>query len=100
MLLRRIGIGMPVLIDSAGMIRNTGEFIMTTYTGENLNRVAFPLGGIGAGMICLEGTGALSHVSLRHRPAIFNATCMFSALCIRGDERVARVLEGPVTTLG
>ncbi|MBN1766244.1 MAG: hypothetical protein JW860_13370 [Sedimentisphaerales bacterium] len=26
------------------------------YTGTNLNRVAFPIGGIGAGMICLEGT--------------------------------------------
>jgi len=33
------------------------------YTGENLTRIGFPMGGIGAGMICLEGTGALSHVS-------------------------------------
>ena len=40
------------------------------YAGEYLNRVAFPLGGIGAGMICLEGTGALSHVSLRNRPEV------------------------------
>ena len=38
-----------------------------SYTGEHLNHVAFPLGGIGAGMFCLEGTGALSHVSLRGR---------------------------------
>ena len=29
------------------------------YTNEFLNRVAFPMGGIGAGMICMEGTGAL-----------------------------------------
>ena len=34
------------------------------YEGETLQRVAFPLGGMGAGMLCLEGTGALSHVSL------------------------------------
>jgi hypothetical protein len=27
-------------------------------TNEFLNRVAFPMGGIGAGMICMEGTGA------------------------------------------
>ena len=33
------------------------------YTGEYLNQVGFPLGGIGAGMICLEGSGALSSVS-------------------------------------
>ena len=33
------------------------------YTGQHLNRVAFPIGAIGAGMVCLEGTGAISHVS-------------------------------------
>ena len=42
------------------------------YTGEYLNRVAFPIGGIGAGMFCLEGTGAISHMSVRKRPEIFN----------------------------
>ena len=26
------------------------------YSGDYLNFVAFPLGGIGAGMICLDGT--------------------------------------------
>jgi transposase len=36
------------------------------YTGANLDHVAFPMGGIGAGMICLEGTGMLSHYSLRN----------------------------------
>src|SRR6266568_4059015 len=30
------------------------------YTGEHLHHVAFPLGGIGAGMVCLEGAGARS----------------------------------------
>ncbi len=66
------------------------------YTGEFLNRVAFPLGGIGAGMICLEGTGALSHFSLRNKPEIFNEPCTFSAICIKGKRNLARVLEGPV----
>ena len=41
------------------------------YSGERLSRVAFPMGGMGAGMICLEGTGALSHVSLRNKPEVF-----------------------------
>ena len=41
------------------------------YAGSFLNRVAFPMGGLGAGMICLEGSGALSHVSLRNRPEVF-----------------------------
>jgi len=66
------------------------------YSGEQLNRVAFPMGGIGAGMICLEGTGALSHVSLRNHPDVFNEPLTFAAICIKGKMNVARVLEGPV----
>jgi hypothetical protein len=31
----------------------------SVYEGENLNRLAFPIGGIGAGMFCLEGNGAI-----------------------------------------
>src|SRR4051812_36424102 len=54
------------------------------YSGDFLNHIAFPLGGIGAGMICLEGTGALSHVSLRNRPELFNEPCVFAALSIKG----------------
>ena len=65
----------------------------TAYTGERLNRIAFPLGGMGAGMICIEGSGAFSHVSLRHRPDVFNEPLMFAAVAVKG---AARVLEGPV----
>jgi len=68
----------------------------TELTRERLNRVAFPLGGLGAGMICLEGTGALSHVSLRHRPEIFHEPMTFAAICVKGASDTARVLEGPV----
>ena len=66
------------------------------YSGARLNRVAFPLGGLGAGMICLEGTGALSHVSLRNKPEVFNEPCTFAAISVKGASRAARVLEGPV----
>jgi len=47
-------------------------------------------------MICLEGTGALSHVSVRNQPDIFNEPCVFSAICVKGEENIARVLEGPL----
>ena len=47
-------------------------------------------------MICLEGTGALSHVSLRGHPDIFNEPMVFAALCVKGEPNIARVLEGPV----
>jgi uncharacterized protein (DUF608 family) len=66
------------------------------YRGEYLNRVAFPLGGLGAGMLCLEGTGALSHVSLRNKPEVFHEPCLFAAVAVKGATPVARVLEGPV----
>jgi hypothetical protein len=66
------------------------------YEEETLSRVAFPLGGMGAGMLCLEGTGALSHVSLRHQPNIFNEPCVFAAVFVKGEPNRARVLEGPV----
>ncbi len=66
------------------------------YTGDNLNRVAFPIGGIGSGMICLEGTGAFSHVSLRNKPDVSNSPFLFAALSIKGLKNGAKILEGPV----
>ena len=72
-----------------------GGVYNSEYAGPRLNQVAFPLGGIGAGMICLEGTGALSHVSLRNRPDVYNEPCVFAAIALKG-KKIARVLEGPV----
>ncbi len=66
------------------------------YENEYLNRIAFPMGGIGAGMICLEGTGGISHVSVRNKPDIFNEPFMFSAISIKGLKNGAKVLEGPI----
>jgi uncharacterized protein (DUF608 family) len=66
------------------------------YTGSYLQRVAFPIGGMGAGMFCLEGTGAISHMSVRHNPEMFNEPSMFAAISIKGAPGSARVLEGPV----
>src|SRR5215212_5020942 len=67
-----------------------------TYSGEYLNRVAFPIGGMGAGMFCMEGTGAISHISVRNKPEIFNEPGFFAAISIRGLKNGAKVLEGPV----
>lgn len=66
------------------------------YTGENLDRIAFPIGGMGTGMFCIEGTGAISNMSLRHHPDVFNEPCMFAAVNVKGVENGAKVLEGPV----
>lgn len=66
------------------------------YKGEFLNRIAFPIGGMGAGMFCLEGTGAISNMSVRHQPNIFNEPCMFAAIHVKGYDKGSKVLEGPV----
>ena len=66
------------------------------YSGENLNRLAFPMGGLGAGMICLEGSGAISHVSVRNTPDIFNEPFLMAAIAVKGFENGTKILEGPV----
>lgn len=66
------------------------------YSGKNLNKIAFPIGGIGAGMFCIEGTGAISHMSVRNRPEVFNEPCMFAAISLKGVKNGAKVLEGQV----
>ncbi|HMF71809.1 MAG TPA: GH116 family glycosyl hydrolase [Flavitalea sp.] len=67
-----------------------------TYTGEFLNRIAFPIGGIGAGMFCLEGGGAISHMSIRNRPEVFNEPGLFGAIWVKGAKNGAKIAEGPV----
>jgi uncharacterized protein (DUF608 family) len=66
------------------------------YSGKYLNRVSFPIGGLGAGMICLDGNGAFSHVSVRNKPDIMNTPFMFAAISVKGLENGAKILEGPV----
>ncbi len=67
-----------------------------SYSGDYLSRIAFPIGGLGAGMFCLEGTGYISHMSVRNRPDIFHEPGMFAALHVVGLEQGSKVLEGPV----
>jgi uncharacterized protein (DUF608 family) len=67
------------------------------YEGQHNNFVAYPLGGIGAGMICMEGTGALSHVSLWHKPSVNYEPMVTAAITVKDPAgNKALVLEGPV----
>ncbi|MBE7175459.1 MAG: hypothetical protein INR69_03600 [Mucilaginibacter polytrichastri] len=102
-----IGIGaMPSAVLAGGkenepaQEKNTGEkgsrarAYNGAYEKSNLDRIAFPVGGIGAGMFCLEGRGSISHMSVRHNPEMFNEPAMFAAISIKGKENGAKVLEG------
>src|SRR6187402_3065207 len=61
------------------------------YKGENLNRIAFPIGGMGSGMFCVEGNGAISHMSVRHKPEVFHEPGMFGAIHVKGIEKGTRI---------
>ncbi len=78
------------------VLKKDGHEYNGSYSGKNLDRIAFPIGGIGAGMFCIEGTGAISHMSVRNRPEVFNEPPMFAAISVRGIENGALVIEGPV----
>jgi uncharacterized protein (DUF608 family) len=75
---------------------NAKHSFNSAYSGEYNNRIAFPIGGIGAGMFCLEGTGAISHMSVRNNPEMYYEPGMFAAICLKGTENRAIVLEGQV----
>lgn len=66
------------------------------YTGRKLDCVAYPLGGMGAGMFCLQGTGMIGQMSVRNHPDLYNEPDMFAAVCIKGEKNIARVLEGQI----
>ena len=92
-----------IILSSFSSCQNQGPNIMQQkseytkeYKGDDLNRIAFPIGGMGAGMFCLEGTGAISNMSVRHQPNIFNEPCMFAAVHVKNYKNGSKVLEGPV----
>ena len=66
------------------------------YKENFLNRVAFPIGGLGAGMFCLEGSGAISHMSIRSKPDVFNEPGLFGAISVKELKNGAKIIEGVV----
>ncbi|MFC1586871.1 GH116 family glycosyl hydrolase [Planctomycetota bacterium] len=69
------------------------------YRGRELDQIAFPLGGIGTGMISLGGWGQLRDFEIFNRPNKnlgFRYT-FFTLYARRGDsDPVTKVLQGPV----
>ena len=82
--------------DDKAEINNSSHVYNQTYSGEYLNRIAFPVGGMGAGMFCIEGNGAVSNMSVRNKPDVFNEPEFFAALSIKNVANGAKILEGPV----
>ena len=69
------------------------------YTGRQLDEIAFPLGGIGTGMISLGGWGQLRDFEIFNRPSkglMFQYTFFTLYAKQDGEEPVTCVLQGPV----
>lgn len=67
------------------------------YRDDQLQVISFPLGGIGAGMFCLEGTGSLGSFSMHHHPDLYHEPNIFSAVYVKDKQGgKAKVLEAPV----
>lgn len=82
--------------DKQNNVTKTERDYNTEYADEHNNRIAFPIGGIGAGMFCVEGTGAISNMAVRHRPDVFHEPTMFAAIHLKDVENGTKILEGPV----
>lgn len=72
------------------------------FTGEKLLQIAFPLGGIGAGCICLNGQGGLQDLSIRNAPTLSALPDghgindgAFAVIHLPGSGQT-RLLEGPL----
>jgi uncharacterized protein (DUF608 family) len=75
-----------------------------TFAGDTATQVAMPLGGIGAGSICLNGYGGLQDFSIREHPETTalpsewssnSPEAAFAILHIKGSPGVTKLVEGP-----
>jgi uncharacterized protein (DUF608 family) len=79
------------------------------YSGPNLLQIAMPMGGIGAGCICLNGYGGLQDFSIRNKPATtalpdghgftesaFALLHIRSPQSIQSPQPMTRLVEGPL----
>ncbi len=73
------------------------------FSGVNLLQIAMPMGGIGAGCICLNGYGGFQDFSIRHKPATTalpdsweGLDAAFALLHIKGEKPQTRLVEGPL----
>ena len=83
------------------MTNNQKWRALKEYSGENLRRVAMPLGGIGTGTFSIGGKGDLRDWEVMNRPGK-GFIPQYSFFCIRvqdSDKKskaIAKILEGPI----
>jgi hypothetical protein len=77
-----------------------------TFSGDSATQIAMPLGGIGAGCICLNGYGGLQDFSIWNRPSTTalpegyaSSQAAFAILHIKGPSPLTKLVEGPFPVL-
>lgn len=79
--------------------------VVRSFSGPQLLQIAMPLGGIGAGCICLNGNGGLQDFALRHKPATTALAdgwgfmeAAFATLRVAKPDgsAITRLVEGPM----
>ena len=78
--------------------------LQRTFSGDQTTQIALPIGGIGAGSICMNGYGGLQDFSIRTRPETtalprrFSANspeAAFAVLHLKGESGTTKLVEGP-----
>jgi len=75
----------------------------TKYRGDQLTQIALPMGGIGAGCVCLNGYGGFQDWSIKNKPVVTatpdghgSTEGGFALLHVKGKAGGTRLLEGPM----
>jgi uncharacterized protein (DUF608 family) len=76
---------------------------LRVFEPPNLLQIAMPMGGIGAGCICLNGYGGLQDFAIRNHPSASalpdghsESDAGFALLHIQGKQPVTKLIEGPM----
>ena len=77
-----------------------------TFQGDRTTQIAMPIGGMGAGCICLNGYGGLQDFSIWNRPATTAlpegyspSKAAFAILHVKGAKPITKLVEGPFPVL-
>jgi uncharacterized protein (DUF608 family) len=77
-----------------------------TFSGDHATQVAMPVGGIGAGCICVNGYGGVQDFSIWNHPSTTalpegyaSSQAAFAILHIKGTTPVTKLVEGPFPVL-
>jgi len=77
-----------------------------SFSGDRAMQIAMPLGGIGAGCVCLNGYGGLQDFSIWNHPTttalpegFASSKAAFAILHIKGSPPTTKLVEGPFPAL-